>query len=290
MLKHRMASGITIGAAFLLALTLLPPMGAWIAIMAVAAVAQWEFYGMIRNAGLPVFRVIGLLCGAALITATFHSAGTGESGTAFDMEHAILLGSVIAIFVRQFPQKNNSKPVETIACTLLGLLYVPYLFNFLTRLAFTWDRNPLSGDVCLTGKLLILYLVVVVKFTDIGAYFTGRLFGRRKLFPRISPAKTWEGLLGGIAFALAASIVIRQATGGHIGVIAFGMRDAVILGIVLPLAGVVGDLFESLLKRACGIKDSASYVPGMGGLLDVLDSLFFGAPILYLYIRLFLWP
>jgi phosphatidate cytidylyltransferase len=290
MLKHRMVSGIILGAAFILALTLVPPAGAWIVLMVISAVAQWEFYAMIRQAQIPCFWVIGILCGLALITATFFSAGNGAFGTAFYLEHAILLTSVLAIFIRQFPQKNNPRPIETIACTLLGILYVPYLFNFFTRLAFAWENHALAGRVSVTGRLLILYLVLVVKFTDIGAYFTGRYLGKHKLFPRISPAKTWEGLCGGIASALTVSVLFFLATDGRMGVVTLRAADAVLLGIILPLTAVVGDLFESLLKRACSIKDSGSSVPGMGGLLDVLDSLFFGAPMLYIYIRLVLWP
>jgi len=289
MLKHRIVSGLTLGSAFLLALTLMPSLGAWILIVTLSAVAQWEFYGMIRNANIPVFRVIGVICGSALITATFFSLDVNQLRTGVDLEHAILLFSVIAIFVRQFPKKHNLKPIETIACTLLGILYVPYLFNFFTRLVFAWDDNVMCGRVCLTGQMLVLYLVIVVKITDIGAYFTGRFLGKHKLFPRISPAKTWEGFFGGIGFSLSASIIFYFLAGGRLGVIALRAIDAVALGILLPFTAIVGDLFESLLKRACSIKDSGSSVPGMGGLLDVFDSLFFGAPMLYIYIRLFLW-
>lgn len=288
MLKSRMISGLTLGAAFLLCLALAPSMGAWIVILCISAVAQWEFYGMIRNAGIPVFRIIGVICGTALIASTFFSLRANGFGTGVELEHAILLLGVIAVFVRQFPQKHNPTPIETIACTLLGILYVPYLCNFFTRLIFAWADGPISGRVCLTGQMLVLYLVIVVKFTDIGAYFTGRLIGRHKLFPRISPAKTWEGLFGGIGFALVASVVFYLISGGRLGVVTLRAVDAVILGIMLPFTAVVGDLFESLLKRACSIKDSGTSVPGMGGFLDVLDSLFFGAPMLYIYIRLVL--
>lgn len=288
MLRHRTISGLATGLAFLGAVAWLPAPGCWIVLVAIAALAQWEFYTMIRRSGVPVFRIIGVLCGAALISATFFSKNVSGFDTAFDLEHAILFLAVVAIFVRQFPQKHNHTPIATIACTLLGIFYVPYLLNFFTRLLFAWDAGAGTWQVDRTGRLLVVYLVVVVKFTDIGAYFTGRFLGRHKLFPRLSPAKTWEGFFGGMAAALAASLVFYAVTGGRLGVVSLHIVDAVILGLGLPLAAVVGDLFESLLKRACEQKDSGNTLPGMGGILDVLDSLLFGAPTLYIYLRFFL--
>ena len=178
--------------------------------------------------------------------------------------------------------------IETVACTLLGVLYVPFLLNFFVRLCFTWREGGLSDPVGLTGGLLGIYLVAVVKFTDIGAFFTGRRFGKHKMFPRISPAKTWEGFAGGVAAAVLVSVGFFMATRGAFGTIPFRLHDALILGVLLALVGVVGDLFESMLKRASGIKDSGDSIPGMGGLLDVLDSLLFSVPLMYGYVILFL--
>ena len=139
-----------------------------------------------------------------------------------------------------------------------------------------------------TGRMMILYLVAVVKMSDVGAFFTGRSLGRHKLFPRLSPKKTIEGLAGGIVSSVVVSLLFFWLTGGALGSIQFGLIDAIALGIILPIVGVFGDLFESLLKRAAGMKDSGTLIPGMGGVLDVLDSLLFGAPVLYAYVVLFL--
>ena len=114
------------------------------------------------------------------------------------------------------------------ACTLLGVLYVPFLLNFFVRLCFTWREGGLSDPVGLTGGLLGIYLVSVVKFTDIGAFFTGRRFGKHKMFPRISPAKTWEGLAGGVVAAVLVSMGFFLATGGAFGTIEFRLHDALI--------------------------------------------------------------
>jgi phosphatidate cytidylyltransferase len=289
-LKHRIISGCLIGVALVLAVNYVPLLGVWLLLVSISALAQLEFHALLDRAGIPAFRIVGLICGACLISATFFTIGPQptEISRAYQWENSVLLASLIAVFVRQFPQKHNDKPLATIGCTLLAIWYVPYLFNFFTRLALSWDGSRAGSFVSETGRLLVLYLVVVVKCTDIGAYFAGRWFGRHKLFPRISPAKTWEGLFGGIAAAILASWLFFFFTNGRFGKVTLSAGHAIALGWLLSVVGVVGDMFESLLKRAAGAKDSGSVVPGMGGILDVLDSLLFGAPILYVYCRLFL--
>jgi phosphatidate cytidylyltransferase len=290
MLKHRVLSGSLIIASLLFAGFYAPPIFIWVLLLAISSVGQLEFYNMINAGEIPAFRIVGLLSGAALISATFWTVGpeAAHAARARDWESLVLLVSLIAVCVRQFPQKHNDKPLATIGCTLLGIWYVPFLFNYHTRLVFGWDGARYGGTVGHTGFLLAMYLVVVVKITDIGAFFTGMAIGRHKLFPRISPAKTWEGFFGGIVTAVVASLIFCHVAHGRLGAIEFHRHDAAILGVILALAAVAGDLFESLLKRASGLKDSSAVVPGMGGVLDVIDSLLFGAPVLYYYLRFFL--
>jgi phosphatidate cytidylyltransferase len=287
-LKHRIISGCLIGAALVLAANYMPAFGILLLLVAVSSYAQLEFYRILRKAGIPSFRIVGIVCGAALISATFFTAGAGRENAAYRWENFVLLASLIAVFVRQFPQKHNDKPLETIGCTLLGIWYVPYLFNYFTRLAFSWDGSGWPLGISETGRDLCLYLVVVVKCGDIGAYFVGTFLGRHKLMPRISPGKTWEGLFGGLAAAMLASFLFSLIGNGRLGNVGLSYTHAAILGCLLSVAGVVGDMFESLLKRAAGAKDSSSTIPGMGGILDVVDSLLFGAPMLYVYAKVFL--
>jgi len=276
--------------ALILAAYYLRPLYVWLVLIAVSSFAQYEFYAMVNMAGVPVFRLVGILCGGAMITATFCTIGpTAEDiARAYRWEQLVMVGTLIAVFLRQFPQKFNDRPIATIGCTLLGIWYVPFLFNYFTRLVYIWHSAGLSNEISHTGRMLIFYLVLVVKMTDTGAYTVGRLIGRHKLIPRISPAKTWEGFFGGIIFAVIASCAFAWVTDFTIGVLSFPLAQAMILGVVLALSGTAGDLFESLLKRSAGAKDSGKALPGMGGLLDVLDSLLFGAPVLYVYVRLIL--
>ncbi len=275
MLKQRIQSGVLIIAALLAASWWLPSSGALVVLLVVGAAAQWEFYRLLDAAQIPNFKIVGVLGGLALIASTWWSCGRMHGG-----DWAVLYGLTAIVFLRQFPQKNNPQPLITIAGTLLGVMYVPFLFNFFTRILRAW------GDP--QGRLLVIYLVAVVKSTDVGAFFVGCAIGRHKLIPRISPAKTWEGCIGGALTGMLASVLFQLFSRGDLGAVHMTLGDALILGALLAVAGTVGDLTESLFKRASGVKDSGRIVLGMGGLLDVLDSLLFAAPVLYIYAQFFL--
>jgi phosphatidate cytidylyltransferase len=117
-----------------------------------------------------------------------------------------------------------------------------------------------------------------------GAYLTGSLIGRHPLVPHISPKKTWEGFFGALAFSLLASLGLFHLMPGHLSVL--NQTHAVILGLLLGFAAVIGDLAESIIKRSTGVKDSGNMLPGIGGALDLIDSLLFTAPLLFFYLRL----
>jgi len=288
MLKYRVMSGIVLSAAVLAMVTIMPAIGVVLILLCFSVLAQLEFYTLARQGGITVYRFLGIFCGMLLVLGTVVSlvASKGDASM-LEWEHAAMVICIIAVFIRQFPAKHNEKPLETIACTLLGILYVPYLLSYMTRLLFRFDDVHLFEPTPMTGKLCFIYLIVVTKSADIGAYFIGKRFGKSKLFPRLSPAKTWEGLCGGIGTALLASFLLWVICKGSLGDLHFSAGDSLALGGMLAIAGVVGDLFESLIKRFSNVKDSSNVIPGMGGLLDVLDSLLFAAPVLYLYFLIF---
>ena len=148
--------------------------------------------------------------------------------------------------------------------------------NFIQKINFFPGIND-------NGKFYVLYFILVTKFSDSGAYAVGSLIGKHKMIPRISPAKTWEGFGGAIVVATGASLVFTHCLADKMP----GMTPlhAVILGVILSSTAVIGDLIESLFKREAGVKDSGNFFPGIGGILDLLDSLLFNAPIMYLYLR-----
>ena len=288
----RTLSGLFLGAAVLLALFRMPPLGGCILLGVVTYLGTLEFYRLLDHSGIPSFRHLGASCGTLLVAATWWTlAGTSHSRfNPFEIEQFVLFGTVIAVLVRLFPQKLNRQPMATVACTLLGFLYVPVLFNYFTKLAFTWKPVIGPDDWFRPAYPLVFFLIFVVKITDIGAYFIGSRFGRHKLIPRISPGKTWEGFVGGIATGTLGGVLFFTVVPAWFDCVRMNVYDAVFLGFGLSLIGTVGDLTESMLKRAAGAKDSGRYIPGMGGLLDVIDSLLFAAPAMYIYVRLFLLP
>lgn len=270
MLRHRLISGTLLGAALLAAVFLLPAGGVPLVILPIVFLALREFYALLDAREMPHFKGLGTFCGLALVGATW-AAHFFQCPRAGDVEPVMLYFACAAILMRQLFHTRTNRPWDSMAGTLLGVLYVAFLFNFIVKLLVVW------GDAA--GRLLVLYLVVVVKFTDIGAYFIGCAIGRHKLFPRISPAKTWEGVIGGVAVGTLAGVLFSRIAGE-----AFLLNGPAVwaVGALLAVTGVFGDLIESLLKRASGVKDSGTMIQGMGGLLDVLDSLLFSAPVLYI--------
>ena len=281
-LVQRTISGVLLGGAAIALFFKAPVPALFVSLLLVAALGTREFYALLPAANIPRFPVVGTLCGLLYLGGVWAQltcpALTGTQRAA--IEPALFFLIVTTILLRQFPQKNNLRPLETMAGTLMGVLYVPLMLSFYPRLLLTWGVD--------TGRWLIFYGVLVVKLSDIGAYFVGSLCGRHKLCPRISPKKTWEGLLGGILASLAASLVWWQLAHGRIGALELTLPHAIALGLLLPVMGLFGDLAESVLKRAADVKDSASYIQGMGGVLDVLDSLLLTAPLLFIYVLMFL--
>jgi phosphatidate cytidylyltransferase len=166
--------------------------------------------------------------------------------------------------------------ILAISTTLFGLLYVPWLLNFIQKINF-------FGQQGVQGEWYVLYFVLVTKLSDCGAYAVGSLIGKHKMIPRISPGKTWEGFAGAILVSTAASVIFARLAGPRLT--GMTLTHSIILGVILSLAAVVGDLIESLFKREAGLKDSGHLFPGIGGILDLLDSLLFNAPLMYLYLR-----
>jgi phosphatidate cytidylyltransferase len=138
-----------------------------------------------------------------------------------------------------------------------------------------------------TGHFYVLYLIVVTKFSDMGAYLTGSAIGKHPLVPHISPKKTWEGFFGALAFSVLGSYGMLWLMPNKLWLINT-WHTGTILGLLLGFAAIIGDLAESIIKRSCGVKDSGTMLPGIGGALDLIDSLLFTAPLLFFYMRLVL--
>jgi phosphatidate cytidylyltransferase len=248
-----------------------------IALLALAG--QWEFYRAQEEKGHKVFKQSGLVCGALLFFVSWYFLIHRPADARlvhFGIE--LVLGfTVLGAFIRLVVwQEEHRAPITTAALTVLGLMYVPFLFNFVALLAFM----PLDPA---ENRFLLIYLLAVTKFSDVGAYVVGSAIGRHKMIPRISPGKTWEGFAGAILTSLIISVVITHFMEGRAPSLSF--TSSIVLGILLPLVSVVGDLAESVVKRDASIKDSGHTIPGIGGVLDLIDSILFTAPVLYFYVQ-----
>ena len=188
---------------------------------------------------------------------------------------AALAVAVLAAFMGEIIRyRAPGKAIANLAAMIFSFAYIGMLFTFLIQIAF-------GGH----GLLALLSLIIVVKMGDTGAYTIGRLFGRHKMTPHLSPGKTWEGAAGGILFAIIGAGVAfmllrpRLVADGSLGP---STSEWIAYAIVVAIVGMFGDLAESLLKREAGQKDSSTWMPGLGGVLDVLDSILFAAPVAYL--------
>lgn len=276
MLKYRVISGVSF-------LSVVAAMAVWaptwviaLFIFLLAALAIHELVALLNAAGYPALKwtTLGVgLYGMLAVTLDGLDAPHGH--------HMLWLTpgvAAVAVFLGCLFRSDQTKTLEKIAGSFFALAYIPALMQYYLLILLQGD-GPRHGD----GRMLLVYGILVVKFTDIGAYFTGSALGRNKLIPRISPAKTWEGVLGGVALAVGISLLLMSLMGRRVGGVEFTWADAVALGVLLSVAGILGDLVESMLKRAADVKDSGTWIKGMGGLLDVLDSLLFGLPALHVY-------
>jgi phosphatidate cytidylyltransferase len=238
-----------------------------------------EFYGLVEKRELVCFKWWGLFGGLLLMIGTFLNL-TGLVGTSNsparvnDFETSFIILFVLGLCLRQFFSRSNTAGILAISTTLFGLMYVPWLLNFIQKINFFKHVE---------GHYYLLYFILITKISDSGAYAVGSLIGRHKMIPRISPGKTWEGFGGAVLTSILASLLFVHFLSAKMA----GMNNlhAIVLGVILSIGAVIGDLIESIFKREAGVKDSGHFFPGIGGILDLLDSLLFNAPIMYLYLR-----
>ncbi|MBU1038501.1 MAG: phosphatidate cytidylyltransferase [Candidatus Omnitrophica bacterium] len=224
-----------------------------------------EFFELAEKKGIVVYKYFGICIGMLIPIIVYFQKGLEGY---FAIEPFIIVIACLFIFVLQFTRRDSSQALASIAVTLFGLLYIAWLFSFFVKLKFMPQ-----------GALLVTFVILVTKVGDVGAYFVGRLIGRHSLIPRISPNKTVEGTIGGLIFSVVTAILSKLYLPD------FPLGHLVVLGLLLGVLASVGDLAESLLKRGGAVKDSGGILPGFGGMLDLIDSLIFTAPIFYFYVE-----
>jgi phosphatidate cytidylyltransferase len=255
-------------------------------IVVLISLSTLEYFQMLRNAGVKCFTGFGhaLSLGYSVaLAASFLSRKTSPDfalEAPVSLDAAAMAVAVIGAFCLQLRRPiRGLEPIQAVASNILGFIYIPFLFGFAARLVFL---VPGSGQV--PGALLLLWLIAVTKFTDMGAYLTGSLIGKHKMIPHVSPGKTWEGFGGALFFSQLAGCGLFALFPNQLAILG-GWPHVIGLGVLLALLSVVGDLAESVLKRSLNAKDSGQMLPGIGGALDLIDSLCFTAPALYFYLK-----
>ncbi|MGA9753755.1 MAG: phosphatidate cytidylyltransferase [Desulfobaccales bacterium] len=240
-------------------------------LLVISGLAQWEFLGMFQPEADVFRRVKAITLGSVLLlsfcTAQRATTLCNPSGPIF-----VLVGILFILFLFYLIAYSHiPDPTRDLMVNILGLLYIPLLLGH-----FVWLRY--LGD----GQWWIFWLLMVIMAGDTGAFYVGRTWGKTKLYPEVSPGKTWAGVVGGMASAGLVGVAL-----GRWAIPRLSLPGLAGLALLLALVGLLGDLFESMLKRQVQVKDTSELLPGHGGMLDRLDSLLFAAPAL-VYIRLFL--
>ena len=239
----------------------------------------FEIYTILGRLGFAANRMSGLITGGCMIPVAFYFPGAGVDVLAI----GALLTSAACVL---FPQAQRGMYVKRLMPTFFGLLYVTFLLHYFVQIiqvAGVESTNESLGF----GLFFSLWVVVVAKLSDIGALLIGKMIGRTKMAPSISPGKTIEGLIGGLAASAGIGALIPWLILNYIpmlvnfGSFDFSPAQGAVWGLLIAVTSVIGDLIASVLKRLAGMKDSGGAIPGIGGLLDLTDSLILAAPTGY---------
>ncbi len=231
----------------------------FIVVIIIALLGLRELYGLAGKQGYKPSYILGTVLTLYFILISVYDVYSLNCY----VDNIIITFFVIISFLIQLFRKDYSKVLAEISVTILGSIYLGYLLSFIVKI------KDLPN-----GNYYLISLLIVTWVNDIGAYLIGTYFGKNKIFPKISPKKTIEGSIGGIIFSVAATFALKNWLN-------LTFNELISLGLIIAIIGQIGDLFESVLKRGSGVKDSGTLIPGQGGILDCLDSLIFTAPVFY---------
>lgn len=250
-----------------------PHAAVWL-LTALAALTLYEFYDLTAKLGHRPFRWMGLAFSVLITAAPYYLTEYFFDGEEFaGFAPAVLALATVATTIRLLGERDNTNRVETLVATVMGLVYVPFLLHYLVRLMLIYAEPEVGLTLC-------LWVVAVSKFCDVGALLTGLAIGRHKMSPHISPKKTWEGAVGGVAVSAGLGATIAHFAAEWLPA-NFSPGLAAAVAVPLALTTIVSDLVESVMKRRADVKDSGALIPGIGGAFDLTDSLILTAPVAF---------
>lgn len=235
-------------------------------------VGLWEFYKMMEAKGLRPYKALGIMSGLALSWYVFFQQGV--------YANFFLSVIFIGIMTLELARREKGLAVYHISVTIFGVFYVAWLGSHLILLR---ELPHLKGLDYSLGFSFVMVVFALTWCYDSGAFFIGIRFGRHQIFPKVSPGKTVEGMLGGIVFSIIGSLVVRLILAPYLSVV-----HAVGLALISSIVGQLGDLVESMIKRDVKIKDASATIPGHGGVLDRFDSVLFTSPLIYYFFKYFI--
>lgn len=238
----------------------------------------YEYYSLVSRTNSKPQIVFGIICGLLLYMISILVA----SGVLSMNYFFFLIPCLILLMIAELYRKQEN-PFDSLAHTFFGIIYISVPFSLFPFVAFGTEGIssilPYSSQSFSPG--IIIGFFVLLWSYDVSAYFIGSLFGKHRLFKRLSPKKSWEGFIAGVVFSALISIPLHALLG------VFNLTDWLIISLIISITGTFGDLVESMLKRSAGLKDSGSILPGHGGFLDRFDSTLISFPFVYIYITLF---
>lgn len=235
----------------------------------IGLVSFHEFFVMTKNKGININLLVGLILILAFLSNQYFHF--------FDAYSIVVITVFIISLLELF--RNNGSAIINIGTTLLGIFYAGLFSSTLIEIR---EFYPQVGNLYSRGGYLIISILASIWICDSAAFFGGVSLGRHKMFPRVSPKKSWEGALFGFTFAILTMIA------AHFIVLDFlTLTNSIVIGVIIGTIGQIGDLVESLFKRDTEVKDSSALIPGHGGIFDRFDSLLFSAPVILFYLKYF---
>ncbi len=238
-------------------------------VLGIGLISFYEFSELTKNKNAYVNFPLGILAVFVIVINSYY--------TFTETNIILLVATVIILLFELF--RNKASAIINVGTTLLGILYLGVLSSSILLIREFFNNSEMLYP---EGGFLIISIMVSIWVCDSAAFFLGSAFGKHKLFPRVSPNKSWEGAIAGFVFAIIGMIVAKILVLDYLN-----WQDVIIIGIIAGTIGQLGDLVESLIKRDAKVKDSSAIIPGHGGIFDRFDSLLLTAPVVYLYLYFF---
>lgn len=269
----RILSTVVLWSAVILTLVFGGSDGGVVFLAVIAAFAQIEAYHLLRNSGYPTLQKVGVVFGVLTVLGSYYAIAPNPGIATSNPWVGVSLAAISAIAMIRAPMERI---VPTLHATLLGFILIPFALSFYVAVLIALE----SGAPDANPLYCVIWIIAVAKFSDVGGLLVGSRIGRTPMAPQLSPRKTIEGAVGGLAFSIIAGVLLYVGNPAAFPV-EFQIHHAFLGAAILGLVAIPSDLLGSALKRDADVKDSGFRIPGIGGLLDLADSLLLTGPVGY---------